>query len=100
MGGNDNLRNDWDVEMKIAGNQKGREKERNKDLRRGSNRATSLLALVFKHGPTNGRYYLDASIVQSTCSGSLIQPRLKLANACEIVMFIDVRRSSFHPMHR
>ena len=32
-------------------NLKGKEKERNKDLRRGSNWATSLLALVFKHGP-------------------------------------------------
>ena len=85
--------------MKIAGNQKGREKERNKDLRRGSNRATSLLALVFKHGPTNSRYYLDAldCTVQSACSGST---RLKLANACEIVMFVDVRRPNSHPMHR
>jgi hypothetical protein len=92
VGGNDNLKGTTGtLEMKIAGNQKGREKERNKDLRRGSNRATSLLALVFKHGPTNSQYYLDALDCTERLLRQPNQTRLELANACEIVMFVDVR---------
>jgi hypothetical protein len=37
--------------MEIAGNQKEERKNGIRDPRRGSNWATSLLALVFKHGP-------------------------------------------------